>query len=154
MNLHVDPQEQIIDNLTVWIPFRFYSALRMSPHLKTKITVSQITDYSWTCKHLWGKITNKYNLSLFWDYLQTKRQCLWTPLTAPRVLTVLHLCSSVYFHSYSCYIQIRNSFEVNLHITVTMHVIYDYCSRQGTTFVVRFILHISYEIPPCVIILS
>lgn len=51
---------------------------------------------------------------------------MWAPLTAPHVLTVLRLCSSVYFHSCSCYIQIRNSCEENLHITVTMHVIHDY----------------------------
>lgn len=72
------------------------------------------------------------------------------------VNSVLHLCSSVYFHSYSCYcyIQIRNSCEVNLHITVTMRVIHDYCSRQGTTFLVRFLFHISHEILPFVIILS
>lgn len=63
---------------------------------------------------------------------------MWAPLTAPHVLTVLRLCSSVYFHSYSCYIQIRNSCEVNLHITVTMRVIHDYCSRQGTTILCVF----------------
>lgn len=124
--LLVYPQEEMIDNLTVWIPFWFYSALRMTPHLKTEITVSQITERVNIHEEKWQINTICHHPEITYK--------LNAPLTAPHVLTVLHLCSSVYFHSYSCYIQIRNSSEVNLHITVTMHVIHDYRSRQGTTF--------------------